>query len=319
MKLFKQISAIAGVLAMFLLFDLGMGATFTARLVNDTPPEMQAKSVIVSEYLPFTEQSKIVKTTSANLQLTSDLPVMDGAAALFPVFSAFCNAVYPADSVHYDSASGDFTKNSALQYVNTRGAYQKIVDGGADIIFCAKPSESQLAYAAEKGVELQLTPIGKEAFVFIVNEKNPIETLTQEQIRAIYSGKITNWKQVGGANRLIEPLRRNEGSGSQTAMENFMQGEAFKHPLFGALGGSIGFSFRYYVEGIVGNGGVKMISVDGVYPNIENIKSGEYPIVSSIYAVTRKGEQNKNVSKLLDWILSDEGQSIIEKSGYVGV
>ena len=82
---------------------------------------------------------------------------------------------------------------------------------------------------------------------------------------------------------------------------------------------SIGFSFRYYVEGIIKNKDIKVLSVDGVKPTVESIQDNSYAIITPLYAVTVADEDNENVSKLLDWILSEEGQYIIEKTGYVPV
>ena len=82
---------------------------------------------------------------------------------------------------------------------------------------------------------------------------------------------------------------------------------------------SIGFSFRFYVEGIIKNPDIKMISIDGVAPTVDNIKNGTYSVTTPLYAVTYEGNDNENVSKLLNWILSDEGQKIIEETGYVGI
>ena len=82
---------------------------------------------------------------------------------------------------------------------------------------------------------------------------------------------------------------------------------------------SIGFSFRYYMEGIIKNPNVKILKIDGIEPNIENIREEKYPITGSLYAVTYKDNNNENVQKLLDWILSKEGQEIIEKTGYAGI
>ena len=82
---------------------------------------------------------------------------------------------------------------------------------------------------------------------------------------------------------------------------------------------SIGFSFRFYVEGIIKNPDIKLIAIDGVAPTVENIKNGSYPIVASLYAVTYEENTNENVDKLVEWMLSDEGQYIITETGYVGV
>ena len=194
------------------------------------------------------------------------------------------------------------------------------MDGTTDILFCAAPSEEQKAYAEEKGVELVYVPIGLEAFVFFVNENNPVDDLTVEQIRKIYAGEYTNWSEVGGANRIINPVTRLEGSGSQTTFESFM-GEyeiGRKSPL-AITGASIGFSFRYYMDGIVENDAVKMLSLNGVFPSPENIRNRSYPVVAQFYAIYRADNDNENIPVLIDWILSDEGQQIIEETGYIRI
>ena len=86
---------------------------------------------------------------------------------------------------------------------------------------------------------------------------------------------------------------------------------------FAITGASIGFSFRYYMDGIVANDAVKMIALNGVYPSAENIQNRSYPIVAEFYAIYRADNENENIPVLIDWILSEEGQEIIEKCGYV--
>ncbi len=319
-KLTHQLLSLGSLLLLFAVLNLTIFFVFTRRCIPNTSEGMQAKSVELNAYLPFDENSKIVDV-EGSLKLEDDLPIIDGAAGLFPVMSGFVNAVYPADSVHFDGEN--FTPESALQYSNTRGAYKAIVDGTVDIAICVAPSEEQLAYAEEHGVELVFTPIGRDAFVFLVNQNNPVDNLTVEQLRDIYAGEYTNWSRVGGDNTHIAVLQRNAGSGSQSALLNFMGDIPVKTDYFTFLGRSIGFSFRFYVEDMMGedapNGGVKMLSLDGVYPDTENIRSGAYPIVNDFYAVTRKGETNPNVQKFVDWMLSEEGQAIVDGSGYVGV
>ena len=294
--------------------DLSIFNVVTKRYIDPRGDEMKSRSIEVSEYLPFTEDSGIVHVDSS-VKLSGDLPVIDGAAALYPMFSAFVDATYPEDSVSFDGT--DFTEGSALQFHNTRGAYQAVVDGDVDIIFCAKPSEEQLAYAEEKGVELKMVPIGYEAFVFIVGKDNPVDDLTIEQVQGLYTGKYKNWSEVGGDNRLVDAVQRNTGSGSQTAMLSFMNGQEMKKSIMGALiGRAIGFSFRYYVEGLSVNPDVKMLSLNGVYPSEENIANGTYPIASNFYAVYDASNENENIALLLDFILSEEGQRIVKESGY---
>ena len=89
-------------------------------------------------------------------------------------------------------------------------------------------------------------------------------------------------------------------------------------PDYTALFGSpIGFSFRYYVTGMLAEGGVKILTINGISPTPETIADGSYPVTGNIYAVYRKGETNGNVYKAIDFMLSPEGQKIIEDSGYI--
>lgn len=313
-KLVKQILSIVGVVSAFVITNVFIYYVFTNRCINDFSSQMQAKSVEVDEYLPFAKETKIVKKEATKLD--GDLPKIDGAAALVPVFNSFVYSLYPENSVKYEN--GDFTKDSALQYHNTRGAFKGIVDGDVDIAFCASPNKDQIQYGLDKGVELELTPIGRESFVFIVNTNNPVDNLSMQQLKDIFTGKITNWKDVGGANRPINVLQRNKGSGSQTALEKLI-GEEVKPNMFGPLGASIGFSFRFYVEELTKHGHIKMLELNGVYPSKENVQNESYPIVSNFYAVTRKGETNPNVQKVLDFVLSPTGQEIVDEVGYVSL
>lgn len=280
------------------------------------------------EYLPFEKESKIVKLDhEASLKLKDNLPRVDGAAAVFPVYSAFVNATYP-NTVRL--------RDDVFEYRNTVDGYRALALKESDIFFGAKPSEEQIKFAADNGTEFEYTKIGKEAFVFFVHKDNPIDGLTTEEIKKIYSGEITNWKEVGGRNEEIVAFQRNEGSGSQSMLIRFMDGtpimeaprEQVNEFMVGIINqvsdyknktNSIGFSFRYYMEGIIKNPNVKLLKVDGVEPNVENIKNDKYPITASLYAVTYKDNENENVSKLIDWVLSEEGQEIIEKTGYVGI
>lgn len=327
MRLAGQLAALALTAAVFAAFNLGMYQLLTRRLSNNFSDASRAQMVDVGQYLPFEDGSDLPEI-DASLTLTGDLPVLDGAAALVPVYAAVIDSVYPQGCVTYEGGSfssdnyygENFAPDSVMQYNNTVRGYQAIVDGSTDILFCASPSQEQLDYALSMGVELKFVPIGLEGFVFFVNSQNPIENLSSSDIRKIYSCEYTNWSEVGGANRVINPVTRLQGSGSQTVFEAFMGDTeiGIKSPL-AIAGGSIGFSFRYYMDGMVGNEGVKMISVDGVYPSSENIKNRSYPIITEFYAIYRSDNENENIPLLIDWLLSEEGQELIEKTGYVGI
>ena len=315
-KLKWQLAVIGLVILFFAGLDIAIYQLFIKRVISHHSPGMQKMSVEVSDYVPFSGSENIY-SVRGEVELEGDLPTIDGAAALLPIYAGFVESIYPEDSVIFNGESYD--DKSAMHYTNTRGAYKDIVDGKADLIICVAPSEEQLAYAAQNGVELEMVEIGKDAFVFIVNSDNPVSDISVDQIRGIYSGEITNWKELGGPNKPIAAMRRNEGSGSQSALENLMGDTPIIADYTALFGSPIGFSFRYYVTGMLAEGGVKMLSVNGIEPSIENIASGAYPVTSSIYAVYRKGETNENVYKAVDFMLSKDGQDIVEKSGYVPV
>ncbi|MBE6552684.1 MAG: phosphate ABC transporter substrate-binding protein, PhoT family [Ruminococcaceae bacterium] len=327
MRLIKQMTAIVCIIAIFASFNVSIYMLITARLSNNFGDATGAKMIDVKSYLPHDDDSDLPKIDSS-LQLSEDLPVLDGAAALVPVYAAIIHNVYPEGCVTFEGGEfnddnyygENFAPDSAMQYKNTVRGYKAIVDGDTDILFCAAPSQDQKRYASDMGVELVYVPVGLEGFVFFVNKNNPVDSLTTEQIRKIYSCEYKNWSQVGGANRIINPVTRLEGSGSQTAFESFMGEEKIgRKSIFAITGASIGFSFRYYMDGIVENSNVKMLSLNGVYPNAENIQNRSYPIVAQFYAVYRADNDNKNIPVLIEWLLSEEGQTIIEKTGYVRI
>ena len=323
----KQIAMLLAVVLVFAAFNAGVYFLLTGRLSNNFSGTNQSKMVDVGAFLPHEEDSDLPKI-DCSLQLSGDLPVLDGAAALVPVYAAIIHNVYPEGCVTYEGGSfsddnfygENFAADSKMQYKNTVRGYKAIVDGETDILFCAAPSAEQKHYAAEQGVELVYVPVGLEGFVFFVNEQNPVESLTVQQVRDIYAGNITNWAEVGGKNRIINPVTRLAGSGSQSAMDKFMGDTPIgrKSPL-AVTGGSIGFSFRYYLNDMVAADGVKMLRLNGVYPSAENIRNGTYPVIAQFYAIYRADNENENIQALIDWLLSDEGQRLIEQCGYVRI
>lgn len=186
--------------------------------------------------------------------------------------------------------------------------------------------------AKSKGIELKLTPIGREAFVFFVNSKNTVTGLTTEQIQKIYSGEIKSWKEVGGKSESIRAFQRPENSGSQTMLQKLMEGKNLMTPpkedVAASMGriieqaanyrnykNAIGYSFLFFATEMVKNNQIRLLKVDGTYPERNTIKDKKYPLSDEFYAVTA-GSKNPNVERLIKWILSPQGQSIVEKTGY---
>ena len=269
-----------------------------------------------------------------SLQIDRNYPKLDGAVALVPIYTAAANAIYRENGEQGNEVDKTARVKAVGHSETTPAAYKALLDGEADIIFAAAPSEEQVKEAAEKGITYTLTPIGREAFVFLVNEQNPVTNLSIEQIRNIYSGKINDWQQVGGTPGKILAFQRNEGSGSQTAMlQNVMRGTPMRKPLEveykGSMGGiirdvanyrnlshAIGYSFRYYATVMNSIPGIRLLAINDITPTKENIRNGTYPFAGDFYMVTAR-PLSENAQKLHDWFLSDEGQQLIEEVGYV--
>ena len=196
----------------------------------------------------------------------------------------------------------------------------------------------ELQMAKDHKVELEVVPIVSEGFVFLAHTKNPVQNLTLSQIRDIYTGRVTNWKDIGGQDVTMVAYQRPINSGSQTGfLDLVMKDQKPMTPptekVIGLMGGlidavasyknipdAIGYSYYYFVVDMWGNEDVKLLSVDGVYPDKHTISSGQYPLRTAYYAVIRADEpENSPVRKLLSWILSGEGQQVAEEAGYVKV
>ena len=306
---------------------IGVGIPAGMQLYEDNISTVSSE-VNIHEYQPFHDNSLVVKMDEeATLKLENNLPILDGATAMYPLYAAFVQATYPENQ--------NYLHDETVMVSTTPYAYDNLFQGKADMIFVAGPSEQQKKTADDKGLKLEMTPVGREAFVFFVNKKNPIDSLTLDQIRGIYSGDITNWSQVGGDNEEIRAFQRPQDSGSQTALQYLMGDipimEAPTDDVVSGMGGiinevaqyknyknAIGYTFRYYSTEMVGNDEIKLLAIEGIEPTKENIRNDSYPITSEFYAITA-GTENPNVDKLLQWILSPQGQQLVEKVGYVPV
>ncbi|WNS44426.1 substrate-binding domain-containing protein [Paenibacillus sp. MMS20-IR301] len=295
--------------------------------------EVSEPEVNLLQYAPFEVNTKAAALDhKPAYQITEQMPRLDGATALYPLYSAFVQAVYPPDTYNYNIHE---TGNDLALCTTTSEAYKRLIKGDADIIFAAAPSLAQTKQAKLAGQELKLTPVGREAFVFFVNQHNPVNGLTAEQVKDIYGGTLTSWKQVGGKHTSIRAFQRDEGSGSQTMLQKIMGDRKLMNPpkenvadvMSGIISltasyrnynNALGFSFLFYASQMNSSDEIKLLEIDGVAPSKESIRSGDYPFTSEFYAVTA-GSTNPNIAAFLEWIQSAEGQELVEKTGYTPV
>lgn len=325
----KKVIILAGVLLTGALV-FGINKNKKEILGNDYRTQRVYSEIRLQDYAPFSG-SKVLYNfkKEPSLSISKDYPRLDGATAGYPIYSAIVQGVYKG-----------LDENSVKEYVEcntTPKAYDRLINNEVDAIFVAEPSKKQLEKAKNSNVELEMIPIAKEAFIFLVNKKNRVNNLSVEQIQDIYTKKITNWKQVGGKENEILAFQRPENSGSQTVMENKvmknikmaeplkveyrqMMGETIRDvAVYRNYKEAVGYSFRFYATGMKKNNNIKLLSVNGVEPTIENIASEKYPYTVNVYLVKRKDNKNKNLDSLIEWILGEEGQRAINEIGYVAI
>ena len=284
----------------------------------------------LSLYAACSMNNKTPADDAPSVTFTRDnIPRLDGSTSTVPLALAVCAEVLGEsredvqDLVHFNK---------------TTTAYFNLLEGNADMLIVGEANDDVMARKKELDFAWEKQPFATDAFVFVVNEDNPVDSITVAQARDIYSGKITNWSELGGEDRPITALQRNEGAGSQTLMEKLvMQGtpmmeapteyivttmgqlmEAVKS--FDGSPGAIGYSVYYYAEEMKMAQGLKLLRLEGVEPNPDTIRSETYPLVNPKYIVIPAGEPKNAPNRVLfDWLLSEEGQTLIAKEGYVSV
>ncbi|EHS58843.1 PstS family phosphate ABC transporter substrate-binding protein [Paenibacillus sp. Aloe-11] len=259
----------------------------------------------------------------------TDFPVVDGATAAIP---------FAQDMLHELTGMSKARAAHELRFNTTHQAYVNLIEKKADLILVAGPSDEELRLAKSRGVQMKLDPIGRDAFIFLVHQDNPVKGLSSEQVRRIYEGSIHNWSEVGGKDQPIIAYQREENSGSQTYMQKkVMAGHAMTEPprelQIGIMGGMInavadfnkdhnalGYSFYYFANVMHNRQEVKFLPIDGVEPNKEHIRSGQYPFTAQLFAITREGEKPRSsVQRLLEWLQSEDGTRAIERGGFVAL
>ena len=231
--------------------------------------------------------------------------------------------------------TGEKIENVNITHTKTENAYDNLINKEVDLILVTYPTEKEIVQAQEAGLELEIVPVAKEALVFFNSKENKVENLTLTQIQDIYSGKITNWRDVGGEDIAITAYQRPSTSDSQKGMLSLvMQGIKMKEPDtedismwqlsniivdYSNSSGALGYAFNYY-KILYDTNQLKFLSVNDVEPTYENIRTGLYGLQTEYYAVIRKDEpENSNTRKLLNAMTSNYGQSIVKEAGYVQV
>ena len=271
------------------------------------------------------------EVTAAPFLTVEDFPALDGSTACIPLMAQMM-----ADTTGRDLVEAQ----STISVSTTAYAWENfgLYDTDTQMLVVYEAPDYVKKELEEAKAELESKPIGRDALVFIVNENNPVKSLTQQQLRDIYAGKITNWKDVGGEDLDIVAFQRGEDSGSQTLFKKLLiqDGELMDPPTelapaamgelvdsiaaYNNSANAIGFSVYYYIDQMYSQPGLRLLAVDDVTPSNNTIADESYPLCNEFYAVIHPDAAADSPERILyDWLDTDAGQDCIKKSGYVAV
>lgn len=226
----------------------------------------------------------------------------------------------------------DVVPNAQLSYEGTGSSegVQGVLDGVYDIGGASRDLKSSEADAGAVA-----TPIALDGIAVVTNNNVLVDNLTIEQIAGIYTGEITNWNEVGGTDKAIVVVTREETSGTRVAfMELTLHKVYGKESAFledaittesngdmvikvGSTPDAIGFCGLGYVDDAISSG-AKTVLVDGVEPTVDNILSGEYSVSRKLNVITH-GEPTGFAKTFIEYLLGSDGQSIVEDEGFIAL
>ena len=174
--------------------------------------------------------------------------------------------------------------------------------------------------------DLVVNTIAIDCIALVVNPSNNLSnaSLTLGQIRDIFSGKIINYKELGGPDRRIVLVEREDGSGTRSMFESMVMNNtevsdaALQKPASGAIRFTV--SENENAIGYVGigylDGSIKPVAINGVLPSEESVRANTYPLSRNLYLIT-KGQPTGVAKEFIDYLLSDEGQEIVKEEGFI--
>ena len=210
-----------------------------------------------------------------------------------------------------------------IQQIGSSAGIKNVIEGTSQIGMASRDLKAE-----EKSAGLKETEIALDGISIITNKSNEVKNLTLQQIKDIYTGKITNWKEVGGKDAPIVVLSREDGSGTRDGFQEkvgFESEELVKDAQINDGSGNIKSTVEgnenaigYISYGYVDDA-INALTVDGVELTAENVKSDKYPIARPFILVNLEDKVSEEGTKLIDFILSDEGQSIMEDKGFIRI
>jgi len=201
-----------------------------------------------------------------------------------------------------------------------------ILDGSTDIANASRQMKpKELAAAQQKNIAIEEIVCAYDMIVPVIHPSNPVTNLTTAQLKGIYEGTITNWKQVGGQDSEIVVISRDTSSGTYEYWyeEVMKKKDVRQDSLLQASNGAVVSAVAGNAKaiGYIGfgylNDTVKALNVNGVQATIENGKSRTYPISRGLYMYVNKTTLSQEARDFINFILGPEGQKIVKEAGYI--
>ncbi len=270
-------------------------------------------------------------TGAGNYKFTKEsFPKVSGSASLENLAKAIVAAASESDINEVDELV-DFS-------MSTFDAYKALCDKEVDFLLAYEPDAETLKYFKEKKQNLEMTEIVLDATVLVTSFKNGVDELTENQVNGIYSGRIKTWDEVGGEESVILPYQSLDGSAERELFDRTLNmgdrlNVATKDTVISSDGlftavsqyknskNAIGYATysqaQLLANGLSNNSTVKLLKIDGIAPNAETVKNGEYPLSASVYAVIRKGSLSSSPERVLyNWVCSEQGRELAEREFY---
>jgi phosphate transport system substrate-binding protein len=242
---------------------------------------------------------------------------IEGSTTVGPIADAFAEAFksnYPGLEITVKkTGSGD-------------GA-AALIDGRCDIATMSRfMKDSEFKQAVEKGIYPVAHVVAMDGVCVVVHPSNPIKGLTKEQVRDIYTGKITNWKEVGGVDMPIVVISRDTSSGTYETFHTlimdkkemsekveYVNANPQAHARVKTTKGAIGYIGIGFL-----NADVKALEVNGIMPSRQTISSGQYPVARPLFMFTNGYPKlGSMVYKFCTFYLSETGQEIVDGKGFI--
>jgi phosphate transport system substrate-binding protein len=254
---------------------------------------------------------------SANVIAAENNIVAKGSTTVLPISQA-CAEVFMDQNMDI---------NISVQGGGSGVGISSIIDGTCDIGNASRPiKDKEIVTAEEKGVNVFANIVARDAIAVVLNPANDINGLTLQQIKAIYTGEFSNWSQVGGSDQEIVIISRDSASGTFEAFNELALDKEKVRPdaLLQASNAAVATSVAN-TPGAIGYVGlgyvtakIKAIEVNGIIPSKETVNSDTYPLARPLFMYT-DGEPTGTVKEFMDFVMSEEGQKLVEENGYISV